>query len=62
MQQVSLQTRKYVVVYRKHSGAAGTEDKDRPVSNADGMTNFSASSGSKPEPYIVDKGGNNGDI
>ena len=27
-----------------------------------GMANFSASSGSKPEPYIVDKGGNNGDI
>ncbi|MBW2350223.1 MAG: hypothetical protein JRF20_03405 [Deltaproteobacteria bacterium] len=43
-------------------GAAGTEDKDRPVSRADDMTNFSASSVSKPEPYIVYKGGNNGDI
>ena len=43
-------------------GAADTEDKDRPVFNADGMTNFSAGSGSKPEPYIVGKGGNNGDI
>ena len=49
-------------IIRTHSGAAGTEDKDQPVSNADGMTNFSAGSGSKPEPYIVDKGGNNEDI
>jgi hypothetical protein len=40
-------------------GAAGTEDKDRQVSNADGMTNFSAGSGSKPKPYIIGKGKNN---
>ena len=49
-------------IIRKHSSAAGTEDKDRTVSNADSMTNFSAGSGSKPESYIVGKGGNNGDI
>jgi len=37
-------------------------DKDQQISNAKDMANFSASSGIKPEPYIIDKGGNNGDI